>query len=76
MTNERIDISYINLNGKLIKVEGNSLYFDNKKVGVLFMSAPATSTSDGNAGDIAYDNQYFYICVQNNKWIRTALAEW
>ena len=76
MNNERIDIGYINLNGKLIKVEGNSLYFDNKKVGVLFTSPPAASNSNGNAGDIAYDAGYFYICTQNNKWIRTALAEW
>lgn len=74
--NTKIDLKYINLDGKLIKVEGSSLYFDNKKVGVLFMSAPATSTSNGNAGDIAYDAKYFYICVQNNTWIRTALASW
>ena len=76
MTNERIDISYINLNGKLIRTEGDSLFFDNKKIGVLFSSPPATSNSNGNIGDLAYDNKYFYICVENNKWIRTALSEW
>ena len=74
--NERIDLKYLNLDSKLLKVVGNSLYFDDKKVGVLFTSTPATSTSSGNAGDIAYDTGYFYICVQDNKWIRTALAEW
>lgn len=74
--NQRIQAKYLNLDGKLLKVVGNDLYFDNKKVGVLFTSAPATSTSNGNAGEIAYDNGYFYVCVKNNKWIRTALSEW
>jgi len=72
--NTRIESKYINLDGKLIKVEGNSLYFDNKKIG--FTSPPATSSSSGNPGDIAYDNQYFYICISTNTWIRTALASW
>lgn len=74
--NQRIETKYINLNAKLLKVEGNSLYFDNKKVGVLFTSAPPTSTSSGTAGDIAYDEQYFYLCVATNKWVRNALASW
>lgn len=74
--NERIDLKYLNLDSKLLKVEGNSLYFDNKKVGVLFTSAPPTSTSIGIAGDIAYDEQYFYVCVATNKWVRNALASW
>jgi hypothetical protein len=31
---------------------------------------PATSTSTGTPGDIAYDNMYVYICVDTNMWRR------
>jgi len=62
---KRIESKYLSLNGKLIKVEGNSLYFDDKKLGVFFTSAPDTSTSSGIAGDIAYDSKYFYICIES-----------
>lgn len=74
--NQRIETKYLLLDHKLLKVEGNILYFDNKKVGVLFTSAPPTSTSSGTAGEMAYDEQYFYLCVATNKWVRNALASW
>jgi len=73
---KRIETKYLNIDGKLIKVEKNSLYFDNKKIGILFTSVPLNSNSSGSAGDIAYDSNYFYICIQDNKWVRTALAQW
>lgn len=41
-----------------------------------FASAPATTSSTGTAGQIAYDNDYLYICVATNSWKKTALAIW
>ena len=83
--NTRIESKYINLDGKLIKVQGDNLYFDNKKIHLdttvngntsLFTNPPAYPNASGKAGDIAFDNKYFYICISSNTWIRTALASW
>jgi hypothetical protein len=38
--------------------------------------APATSTSTGVAGQIAWDTNYVYVCVATNTWKRSALTTW
>lgn len=40
------------------------------------VSAPATASSTGTAGQVAYDSSYFYVCVGTNTWKRTALSTW
>jgi hypothetical protein len=84
--NNRIETKYIVLDEKLLKVQGDNLYFNNKQIHVdepaanggtgLFKSAPISSNSSGTPGDIAFDSLYFYICIKTNTWIRTALASW
>jgi hypothetical protein len=74
--NERIELKYINLDGKLIKLKEDNLYFNNKKIQVISNNTPTSANSLGTAGDISFDNQYFYICIATNTWIRTALASW
>lgn len=39
-------------------------------------TVPATATSTGSAGQIAYDTNFFYVCVATNTWRRTALSSW
>ncbi len=39
-----------------------------------FVAAPATATSTGTAGQVAYDATHFYVCVATNTWVRVALA--
>ncbi len=39
-------------------------------------SAPASHTSTGVAGAVAYDANYIYVCVSTNTWRRSALAKW
>ena len=34
-------------------------------------NVPATPTSVGVAGDIAWDADYIYLCVATNTWART-----
>lgn len=34
------------------------------------------STDPGNAGDMCWDSDYFYVCVSTNSWKRTALSSW
>ena len=41
---------------------------------VIWVTAPATKTSSGTAGSLAYDGNYFYVCDANNTWIRCAMA--
>lgn len=40
------------------------------------VSAPIAATSTGTAGQVAYDANYFYICVATNTWRRVAIAAW
>ena len=37
---------------------------------------PATATSTGQAGDIAWNSDFFYVCVAANTWKRAALSTW
>lgn len=43
---------------------------------VISNTVPATASSNGIAGAIARDSSYFYVCVANNVWKRTALSSW
>ena len=40
------------------------------------VSVPATATSNGTPGHIAFDQNYIYVCVGANTWARSALATW
>jgi hypothetical protein len=42
--------------------------------GISWVAAPATKTSSGTAGQVAYDNNYFYICTATNIWERIPIA--
>lgn len=37
---------------------------------------PASATATGNAGDLAWDANYVYVCVATNTWKRSPLASW
>jgi hypothetical protein len=38
----------------------------------LYVSAPATPTSTGTKGQMAYSANYIYFCVDTNVWVRTS----
>lgn len=38
--------------------------------------APVASNSEGTINQVAYDNNYFYVCVATNTWKRIALSSW
>ncbi len=40
------------------------------------VSAPASASSTGIPGQIAYDLDYWYVCVDNDTWKRVAIATW
>lgn len=39
-------------------------------------TAPSASGDSGTAGQVAYAENYFYICVAPNTWKRSILAVW
>jgi hypothetical protein len=39
-------------------------------------TVPASPTSSGAAGQVAFTNNYFYICISNNTWRRVQLGTW
>lgn len=41
---------------------------------ILWVTAPPTMTSTGTAGQIAKDDNWFYICTATNTWKRTPIA--
>jgi hypothetical protein len=43
---------------------------------VTSVAVPATATSTGTAGRIAYDSTHVYICIATNTWRRAALSTW
>ena len=40
------------------------------------VTAPGSATSNGVAGQIAYDSGFMYICIATNTWRRVAIASW
>jgi len=38
------------------------------------IAAPATATSTGKAGQIAFDATHLYVCIATNTWIRATFA--
>lgn len=49
---------------------------DNFYGAVCTAQVPATASSDGTAGSIAYDADYVYVCTAENTWKRAAIATW
>jgi hypothetical protein len=43
---------------------------------VLSNSAPANSSATGTKGNIRYDSNYIYVCVDTNTWVRAPIATW
>jgi hypothetical protein len=39
-------------------------------------SAPATASSAGTTGQIAFDSTHIYVCIATNSWIRSVAAAW
>jgi hypothetical protein len=42
----------------------------------IFNTTPTAANSDGIKGEIAFDNNYIYICTATNTWKRAAISTW
>lgn len=47
----------------------------NSKI-ILTTQAPATATSAGTTGQVAFDSDYIYYCVATDTWKRSPLSTW
>lgn len=43
---------------------------------VTLVTAPATASSAGTPGQLAYDTSYIYICTAVDTWKRVAVSTW
>lgn len=75
------DAINVNSLGHLTSVNSRTLTPANIGAMSTWVTAPATPTSAGTAGQLAYDLNYLYLCVFTGisgsaKWIRMAGASW
>lgn len=59
-----------------VKVDGSTITINNGVISANAISAPATATSTGTQGQIAYDSTHIYVCIATNSWIRATAAAW
>lgn len=58
-------------------VSGYRLVVDNTlNRDLLIVTPPPAPTSAGKKGNIAFDKNYVYYCLEENTWARTTLATW
>jgi len=62
--------------GQVITSGGSGSSIAWKNISLSGLTAPASASASGTAGDIAHDADYFYVCVATNTWKRTALSTW
>ncbi len=58
------------------KSSAPSSALDGSVIGQVLTTAPATATSPGITGQIAFDYDYFYVAVGKDRWCRAPLATW
>ncbi len=46
------------------------------KTNLITPDVPSTADDSGVAGDIAYDSDYLYICIDTDTWKRVAISTW
>ncbi len=54
-----------------------ALAYQQSNSGLLYLaSVPATATAPSTVGQVAYDENYFYIAVGTNAWKRVLISTW
>ena len=43
---------------------------------IVATSTPASTSATGTTGSIVWDNQYVYICIAEDSWLRQELNAW
>lgn len=68
---------YVNDSTQEFIVSGYRLVVDpNLNRDTILVTAPTSPNSPGNRGNISFDNNHMYYCIDTNKWVRSKLATW
>jgi hypothetical protein len=65
---EATTLMELSMTGRLL-ISGDSVRISTAKT-------PANASAAGNAGELAWDSNYLYVCVASNTWKRTPLSTW
>lgn len=60
----------------VVSAANNGILFVRPIIEDHWSGVPATATSTGRKGAVAFDTTYFYVCVATNTWKRTLLSTW
>jgi len=60
----------------VVSAANNGTLFVRPTIEDHWSAVPATATSTGRKGSVAFDTSYFYVCVATNTWKRTPLTTW
>jgi len=60
----------------VVSAANNGILFVRPIVEDHWSAVPATASSTGRKGAVAFDTSYFYVCVATNTWKRTPLTTW
>ena len=66
-----VDMVGIGVSTPEVKLDVNS-----DSIRIRTAKTPATATSTGIQGQVAWDSSYIYVCVATDVWKRTALSSW
>lgn len=72
--NDRVVVLANTNSSAVVKTITTSNFANSVAAKLISNSAPASNTSNGVAGQIAYDNTSIYVCYANNKWGKAALT--
>lgn len=75
-TNGAQEITAADLRGVLDDIINSTFVPSTDGTPPTIVAAPASASSAGNAGEIAYDAFYFYQCVATNTWVRSPMGSW
>lgn len=77
------DSLYNGLSLTPVYVDGAGYAFRAKLTGIMNLNykdgvfpKPTSSSSSGTKGDICFDSDYIYVCVDTDSWKRVALSTW
>ena len=75
-----------NYDGSFLRCESNFSYSNNRLLtpnlevqGYTMLgqgNVPTSSSSTGTFGEVAWDSNYFYVCIGPNTWKRSQLSSW
>lgn len=70
--------AYGQLSQLLHITDTNEVYIHNgtKFVPIITNRTPSSATDTGIKGQVAYDTNYIYVCVNSNVWKRVSISTW